>query len=77
MVCRPVVNLDLCKGCGICVELCPRKALVLSDDLSPRGYRYPRIVGGCVGCRMCENFCPDFAIAVVCGEGGEEGSAQR
>ncbi len=65
------VDLSLCKGCGICVELCPRKALALSNELSPRGYRYPVLNGECVGCRTCMMYCPDFAISVEeVGEGG-------
>ncbi len=70
MGCRVVVDSRLCKGCAICVELCPAKALRLSDELSPAGYRNPVLVGKCVGCRTCEAFCPDFAIAVVCNEKG-------
>ncbi len=26
------INRDWCKGCGICVELCPKKVLELDDQ---------------------------------------------
>lgn len=62
-----VVSEELCKGCGICIALCPLKVLVKSDKLSPRGVYPPVSTGGnkCTGCRMCEYYCPDFAVYVV------------
>jgi len=50
-----------CKGCRICVELCPTKTLELDD-------RFKVVVAHperCIGCRMCELRCPDLAISVV------------
>ncbi len=54
--------------------LCPKQALRLSSVLSERGYRYPELVGECVGCETCVMFCPDFAISVECYEDGRAGS---
>ncbi len=64
--CRVIVDTSLCKGCAICVEMCPANALKMSEKPGPRGYHNPVQVGECRGCRICEKFCPDFAIAIAC-----------
>ncbi|MEM2235158.1 MAG: 4Fe-4S dicluster domain-containing protein [Desulfurococcaceae archaeon] len=64
--CIPLIDNSLCKGCIICIEMCPRKSLVVSSNVGPLGYKYPAYVSGCIGCRVCEWFCPDFAIVVRC-----------
>ncbi len=60
------VNERFCKGCGICVAVCPKQAIEMSDQLSQRGVYAPRIADleRCIACRMCELHCPDFAIAI-------------
>ncbi|MDH3377995.1 MAG: 2-oxoacid:acceptor oxidoreductase family protein [Gammaproteobacteria bacterium] len=64
MVDNVVVDLEIteawCKGCDICVKMCPERCLVLNSN---------EIVeltdpDACTGCRLCEWLCPDFAIAV-------------
>ena len=63
---RIFINTDYCKGCLICVECCPKKALKASSAISAKGYTLPepRNPEKCNGCGMCEIVCPDFAIAV-------------
>jgi len=62
------VNIEpsRCKGCGICVTMCPMGVLVIGSKFNELGYRYPELVnvGRCIGCRLCEFYCPDFAIYV-------------
>ncbi len=55
---------DRCKGCGFCVEYCPRGVLELSDEFNVKGYHPPRAVDEdkCVNCGLCELICPEFAI---------------
>ncbi len=55
---------DICKGCGFCVEYCPRKVLAQSDRYNAKGYHPPEVVNPdvCVMCGFCEMICPDFAI---------------
>jgi 2-oxoglutarate ferredoxin oxidoreductase subunit delta len=59
-----VVIDDRCKGCGFCVEYCPRQVLVLSDGFNRKGYHPPRVArpGQCLNCNLCEMLCPEFAI---------------
>ena len=52
-----------CKGCGFCIEFCPKQMLAKSEDFNEKGYYYPQIVKDeCINCGMCESLCPDFAI---------------
>jgi len=37
------INKDACKGCGICIAMCPVKILEFSDELNNRGVHFPRI----------------------------------
>jgi len=50
-----------CKGCDICVKMCPERCLRLNDRLIAELAR-PDL---CTGCRMCELLCPDFAIRIT------------
>ena len=58
---------DRCKGCGFCVEYCPKDVLALSAKFNRKGYHPPEVVkeGECVNCNLCEMICPDFAIFSV------------
>lgn len=58
---------ERCKGCGFCVEYCPRDVLELSEEFNSKGYHPPSIVNNdaCVECHLCEMLCPEFAIYVV------------
>lgn len=54
-----VINTAWCKGCGVCVAFCPKKALVLRKEKA-------ELVkdGGCILCGQCELRCPDYAIYI-------------
>jgi 2-oxoglutarate ferredoxin oxidoreductase subunit delta len=55
-----------CKGCNLCIELCPREVLRSSDNTNEKGYHLPEIIPGmksaCVHCEFCTMVCPEFAI---------------
>lgn len=57
---------DRCKGCGFCIEFCPRNLLKISDRINARGYHPPEVIdeAGCIQCGLCALLCPDFAIYV-------------
>ncbi|MCL2684445.1 MAG: 4Fe-4S binding protein [Synergistaceae bacterium] len=55
-----VINKSWCKGCSLCVGICPKKVLKLDDQVKCELIG----AGDCMGCRQCENICPDFAITV-------------
>ena len=58
---------DRCKGCGLCVEYCPRGVLKMSDEFNRKGYHPPFVdqPEACVNCDYCEEVCPEFAIYCV------------
>ena len=58
------LEADRCKGCGLCVEVCPAFILKLSEeDFNKKGYRPIEVtdMDKCTGCRLCEWLCPDWA----------------
>lgn len=69
---KVMISEDFCKGCGICVEFCPRKVLKISEKLTRRGFSPPVKIEDrkCSGCKLCEITCPDFAIWVAENEKG-------
>ena len=56
-----IFNKAWCKGCGVCVSFCPKKALTL-DEIAEKMERDPE---KCIYCGLCEHYCPDLAITVV------------
>ena len=65
---------DQCKGCGFCIQFCPKKVLEESEEINVRGVPPPKIVDEdkCIICGFCTAVCPDFAIFVIekpCKEG--------
>ncbi len=62
-----VINDDWCKGCELCIDVCPRpKVFAVSDQVNSKGYRRIFIddLSQCTGCLLCELMCPDLAIIV-------------
>ena len=62
-----IVKINTCKGCGLCVEACPRKIIGFSKDkLNDKGYHPAELLSPekCIGCAMCAIMCPDCAITV-------------
>jgi Pyruvate/2-oxoacid:ferredoxin oxidoreductase delta subunit len=51
-------NPAWCKRCHICVEACPRQALVLRDDAIVQ-------LEACDRTGICQRLCPDLAIELI------------
>jgi len=65
------VNQKWCKGCYICLEVCPKKVLAKADEVSEKGFN-PVLVSRpeeCTSCLQCEMLCPDLAINVITHDG--------
>lgn len=68
------LNPAYCKGCLICVEVCPKGAIASSEQINAQGYVLPKEkkMSACTGCKQCEIVCPDFAIAIAVDETRKE-----
>jgi 2-oxoglutarate ferredoxin oxidoreductase subunit delta len=64
------VNETWCKGCRICVDLCPQNVLAMIEAPDRWEGSIVQVVSmdACNGCGICEAECPDFAIAVYAPE---------
>ena len=64
---KVTISEIICKGCGLCVSVCPKKILELDKErLNAKGYHPSRIINqeACIACAMCARMCPDSAIKV-------------
>ncbi len=61
------VDVEECKGCGLCVDACPPKVIVLNERLNRYDYRTATYTGvGCTACGICFMVCPEpGAISVL------------
>ena len=62
-----VVEKDRCKGCGLCVIVCPKKVLEISKEVNSKGYFpvYQARPESCIFCTTCCIMCPDVAITIT------------
>ncbi len=61
-----VVDIERCKGCGVCVPSCPTNVIELAEDVNGKGYHYAHMANpdDCIGCANCAMVCPDAVITV-------------
>jgi len=64
----PIIEIiwENCKGCNLCVEVCPQNVLAMRKEPSKwEGYIVEVVnVDKCTRCMLCEVQCPDFAIRI-------------
>jgi 2-oxoglutarate ferredoxin oxidoreductase subunit delta len=67
MVNKIKIKKEYCKGCGFCVEICPKTVLKQNNKANSRGYIVAEVVKpeDCIACKKCELICPEMAITVV------------
>ena len=60
-----IIDTERCKGCGLCVEVCPKGCIVISNQSNKNGYLPAQANNtDCTGCAMCAIICPDAVIEV-------------
>jgi 2-oxoglutarate ferredoxin oxidoreductase subunit delta len=75
MTYKHIIDKDRCKGCGLCVAICPKNVLELSREVNTKGY-FPVFQArpqDCIYCAMCCVMCPDVAIEIA--EDAEDSAA--
>ncbi len=60
-----IINTERCKGCGLCVSVCPKNSIIISKKSNKSGY-FPAEASNaeCTGCAFCALICPDVVIKV-------------
>lgn len=65
------INQERCKGCHLCLDVCPNQNIAINPNHNGKGYQPARFLGkehtgkkGCTGCAMCATVCPEVAIEV-------------
>lgn len=59
------VDREKCKGCMLCVSVCPKGQLKEDRALNKKGIKPIRFLDkNCTGCALCAVICPDVAIEV-------------
>ena len=68
-------NTDLCKGCGLCVDACPKHVIslvpqetvvaVMCHNRDKGAEARKACKNACIACKKCEKACPVQAIAVT------------
>ncbi|MDR1928487.1 MAG: 4Fe-4S binding protein [Endomicrobium sp.] len=61
------INSKKCKGCGLCISVCPKSCLLFSEGFNKSGYRWVILKGkkSCISCGFCYLICPDVCIEVL------------
>ncbi|MFA5144889.1 MAG: 4Fe-4S dicluster domain-containing protein [Candidatus Omnitrophota bacterium] len=72
------IDREKCKGCLLCISVCPRGLICLDSKLNRKGIRPVKFSSqsgsaaageakadrGCLACSMCAVICPDCCIEV-------------
>jgi 2-oxoglutarate ferredoxin oxidoreductase subunit delta len=61
------IATDRCKGCELCIHICPKHCLALDlSFVNAQGYHPVRLTDSeaCTSCALCARICPDTVFAV-------------
>lgn len=60
-----IINIERCKGCGLCIMTCPKGSIIVSKKSNKNGF-FPAQADNteCTGCAECAIICPEAIIEV-------------
>ena len=63
---KVTVDRRKCKGCLLCVHVCPKGILVVGATLNEKGLKTVEVKNGhlCLGCGQCALMCPECGIEI-------------
>ena len=58
-------NPTRCKGCGYCINACPKDAISVSGHVNEKGYKTIVVDDTkCIVCGTCYRVCPDYVFEI-------------
>jgi len=64
---KVIFDFERCKGCELCVIVCPKKIVIIDKNITnSKGYNPATIsdISQCIACANCAKMCPDSVIKV-------------
>jgi 2-oxoglutarate ferredoxin oxidoreductase subunit delta len=67
-----IINIERCKGCGLCIMVCPKGSIIISKKSNKNGF-FPAQADNtdCTGCGACAIICPEAIIEVFRDQSGK------
>jgi 2-oxoglutarate ferredoxin oxidoreductase subunit delta len=67
MAAKLTFDRDRCKGCELCVSVCPKHIIAIDGGvINRKGYHPAGVtdINLCIACASCAKICPDSIITV-------------